>query len=147
MKETRKRQIRVKGALVEVPLASDLFAFGVLLDQPLIAFLDIKPTEAWQPEFERNLESLFKLDVYIQVISKGVWLKVGKIKLDDFDAGEPFRYVEDVFTKRFSLYHSTKFGTDFMVPCEEADTAGLEVMAVWDACHVEERLREHFGIL
>ena len=134
------------GSVVRIELSDEQFSFGILLEEPMIAFLELLNTGVWKNGMERDVKILFKLDVYSDVIKKNVWTKVGTAKLGDFDSTEPLRYIYQEPNDRYFLYHSSFADICYMKPCQKHETNGLEEAAVWDAHLVEERLRKELGI-
>ena len=120
------------GNIVEIPLKNGIYAYGVIIEPPLIAFSTLYFSEP-QTEFDTLFNELsFKIWVMKHAISKRHWKVVGHI---DVDIEKPVFYKFDLIPKRYSHYFD-----DQEVESSLDECIGLECAAVWDPEHVEERL-------
>ncbi|WP_282078454.1 Imm26 family immunity protein [Epibacterium ulvae] len=137
-----KRQRWTMGAVVRIPLSTDKFAFGVLLKQPMIAFLS---TSSDAQTFEGPVtddQILLKACVDTYIISKGHWIKVGKVDLSTFDSSEPIRYVYDTISDCYFLYHGSWIDTSYLKPCTKEVALQHDRAAVWNLWAIIERLEK-----
>ncbi len=137
-----KKQRRTIGAIVEIDLKNSNYCYAQILNDGL-AFFDLK-TKKRLIEFDVLLECpvLFFLSVYRDVISQGKWLKVGKLSIrKEFDV-LPMKFIQDNLNpEKFELYNPN---TGNITRTTKDKIIGLERAAVWEANHVEDRLRDHY---
>ena len=134
-----KRQNRVVGAFLKIPLGDGEYGYGRILEEALFAFYDIK---ASQPVSLMEVESkpiLFKIWVMRNSVGSGRWEIVGNKPLEENLKGQPHFFKIDPISKAISIYHRSQERPATVEECE-----GLECAAVWSAVHVEDRLRDHF---
>ena len=99
-----------------------------MLKFPEIAFFD-----PLNPE-----KLLCRLWVHTSAYSKGRWRKIDKKPIPDYLAEEVPRFKKDHISGKISIHIN---GNDY--PASYNDCVNLECAAVWDANHVEDRLRDH----
>ncbi|MEQ1591027.1 MAG: immunity 26/phosphotriesterase HocA family protein [Thiobacillaceae bacterium] len=134
----------VAGALVRLKLKDDLFCYGQVINKAEIAFFDFFEREPSQPLPEDILLKpiLFVLAVMNSAIKSGRWKVIDKRPIAE-KLLEPREYfIQDKITKQFSIYRNTDGS---IRPANRVDVDGLECAAVWEAEHVEDRLRDHFA--
>ena len=140
MERELKRQQRTVGAIVEIPLEGGFKTYARILDD-FMAFYDIYIEE--QPAIQDIIDSevLFFTAVYDYVITKGYWLKVGKVLLleDKIIKLPPF-YTQDFIT----LSRYTIFENGSQRPAMKKECVGMEYFAVWKHKSMEKRLNDHF---
>jgi len=79
--------------------------------------------------------------VYKNAVTKGRWLKIGKLPLEQNLQKFPPEFIQDpIEPTQFSIYENGKIR-----PAKREECEGLERAAVWEARHVEERLRDHYA--
>ncbi len=120
------------GNVVEIPLENGKYAYGVVVNFPLIAFSNLyfdKPQVNFSGVFD---DFAFKLWVMKNAIGKRHWHVVGNIEIS---IESPVFYKVDMISKCFSHYHESLETESSLEQC-----IGLECAAVWEAEHIEERL-------
>jgi hypothetical protein len=138
-----KRQRWKAGDLVKIPLTDGTNGYGWVIRAGLVEFLDLNSKEDVSVGLITKSAKLFALLVNRSAITKGYWEIIGNVPRTD--SHDEFRFfMQDMFTKKLSVYRSGdtwwKIEPATFEECEK-----LERMAVWDACHVEDRLISHFG--
>jgi len=138
-----KQRITV-GSIIKIELGDGYHSYGRILKNAGYAFYDIRTKEDISDMKEIvGRRILFIVAVYNDVITRGRWLKVGKLPLESSLEVMPNKFIQDgLHPDRFSLYDPNT-GQDY--PAKREDCIGLERSAVWEAEHVEERLRDHFA--
>ena len=140
-----KRVRRRLGDILRIDLGQGVHSYGQVANEPLIVFFDAVFTEAPPPEQAVKLPVLFRICVHNDAVQKGVWAVVGNLPLAPENAVEPYFYKQDAISGALSVYHSSYADSGWEHPASEAKCEGLECAAVWDAEHVEGRLRDHFA--
>ena len=140
-----KRVRRRVGDILKIDLGGGVHSYGQVADEPLVVFFDGAFTEAQPPEQAIGLPRLFFIWVHNDAVKKGIWEVVGNLPLGPKNAVEPYFYKQDAFTGALSLYHSSFADTGWEHPASATECEGLECAAVWDAEHVEDRLRDHYA--
>ena len=110
-----------------------------------IAFFDIYTKESELEDLSILLKKpvLFIVEVYNDVISTGLWLKVGKLPIREDLKILPMKCMQDALDEtRFELYNPN---TGEVTKATREECEGLETCAVWEAYHVESRLRDHYN--
>ncbi|SCZ57250.1 Immunity protein 26 [Epibacterium ulvae] len=137
-----KRQRWTAGAVVRIPLSNGKFGFGVLLKQPMVAFLNFSgETEAFEGKVSDD-HILFKADIDAYIIAKGHWLKTSKADLNNFDSSEPIRYMYDVIGDSYSLYNGSWIDTFYRKPCTKTQALIYERFEIWTLWEITERLEK-----
>lgn len=136
-----KRQRRTIKSIVEIDLKGGYFAYGQILVAG-IAFFDYR-TKARLTDFKVLIEApiLFVIEVYDHVITKGQFLKVGKIDIRDELDPPPNKFIHDEMNDSFELYNPI---TGEITASTKDEARGLECSSVWEAEHVEERIKDHY---
>lgn len=131
---------REPGNIAKIDLKDGTFAFAILLDEPLMAFYDMKAISV--PSIETIIASpiLFKVWVMNDAVTSGRWPIVGKVHLDTKLREAPKFFKQDPVTKALSIYYQ---GVE--TPATRAECEKLECAAVWSAEHIEDRLRDYFA--
>ena len=139
-----KRQRRTVGAIVEIDLENSYFSYARILEDASFAIYDIYSADRISNIHDIvNRPVLFIVAVYNDVITRGKWLKVGSIPLEKELRVLPMKFVQDALhPSRFSFYNPN---TGEMTPTNKENCKGLERAAVWDAHHVEDRIRDHYA--
>jgi hypothetical protein len=139
-----KRQQRTPGSIVRIDLGNGYYNYAQLLENG-VAFFDIytKEVELSNLDLLSTRPILFILEVYRDVISRGRWLKVGKLPIREDLKVVPMQCIQDALNpKVFRLYNPN---TEEMFSATREECEGLEKAAVWDAHHVEDRIRDHYN--
>jgi hypothetical protein len=136
------RQKWSRGFIVTVPLGDGSFAFGQMLTQPEYAFFDLRATVKVDPKSIVSYPVLFRLWVMRLAHSTGRWTKTGTAPIPESLSKSVYRFCQDPMDPSSIRLH--KDGIEGP-PVSVSDCTGLERAAVWDASHVEDRLRDHFA--
>jgi len=136
----RRRIKRKEGDIVAIPLSNSIYGFGVVLPEPLLAFLNIKSKTLDFPEKISDTDSLFKIWVFNDAVTSGRWPVVGHIELGDELLNSPEFFKQDPITGELSIYSNGVERT-----AKKHECVDLECAAVWEPEHVEDRLRDYFN--
>lgn len=127
------------GNVVEIEHGDGSFSYGVIIEEPLVAFSETTFVE--RPEITSKLfdKVAFQLWVMNSAIGKNGWPVIGYVQLEELSISEARFYRYDIVSKRF--YHYVDCTND--IPSTREGCVGLECAAVWRKDHVEDRLRAH----
>lgn len=134
------KQRWTEGGVVEIPIDDKRCAFGVLLKRPEVEVKRWISSPSQEVPNIVELEELFRVSVYSDVVLSGHWQKVGKIELSRSQKQERYGFVQDSISGELFLYHSDFAEQNYMRPCSISDVAGLERVAVYEADHVATRV-------
>lgn len=81
-------------------------------------------------------------NIYKEVVTKGVWQKVGKLPIRDEFKNPPMQYIYHDYSGKFKCYNPM---TGEIFPIEKEQAVGLERAAVWDAHHIVDRIYDHYN--
>ena len=125
------------GNVVEIELADGSFSYGLIVNEPLVAFT--RDTFFKRPEISPKLLNTiaFQLWVMNSAIGKKGWPVIGDVQLKEVPISEAKFYRYDNISKNF--YHYVDCIND--IPSTREDCVGLECAAVWQKNHVEDRLQ------
>lgn len=148
---TIKKKKRVKlleGQVLYIDLNDGTHAYGRVLEEPLIAFYD-KPYQGGQAPLIEEVVALpiaFKIWVMNYAVTKGIWPVIGHVPLTPDLKKTPLFFKQDAMNGQLAIYQSIpELAPTYERPATYEECLGLEVAAVWDPEHVEERLRDHFA--
>lgn len=116
-----------------------------VLHPPLCEFYDARLAESEEVEVAGLLgnEILFRLSVMNSAFRR--WRQVAHLPLSAEEQSKRHVFFkQDPINGRFTLYWEAD-GRAHTEPATFDDCVGLERAAVWDAEHVEDRLRDHFA--
>ena len=131
-----KRQRITKGAILKIPV-DDYFCCAQILNGGCEAFFDYRfYDENIDINVLKSAKVLFIIDVYNDIITRGIWEKIGKLPVRDDLEVLPNQYIRHNF--RYDLYNPN---TGEITPSCREEAVGLECCAVWDDFHVVDRLR------
>jgi hypothetical protein len=136
---------RREGDVLKIALGDGRHSYAQVSGDPLVVFFEGAFTDDLPLSRVPHLPVLFRIWVHDDAIKKGVWPVIGNQPLTPENEAEPFFYKQDDMTGALSLYHSTFDQTGWERPSSATECAGLECAAVWDAEHVEDRLRDHYA--
>lgn len=143
---TRRR--RIPGQIVEIGLGQGKKSYARVLNEPLFAFYDkiYDASNELNPSQMIELPVAFKIDVMNSAVTTGRWPVIGRIDLSP-DLEEVAKFCkQDIVTGALFIYQEVPdLAPYFERPATIEECEGLEVAAVWDAEHVEDRLRDHFA--
>lgn len=132
-----------EGSLLCIDLGDGISAFARTLTNLQIAIYSYRVSQSDLPlENIYGSSLLWKLTVMKSALTSGRWPVVDFRPLEP-ELSLPVEYfMKDIFTGRFSVYRSSD-GNIRPGTAEECKT--LEKAAVWEAPHIEDRLRDHFA--
>lgn len=149
LKSVRAKSFRRKpGQIVRIDLGQGYCSYARVLNEPLLAFHDVQYSAAQEVSLEEVIGSpvAFTLFVMNYAITRGRWPIIGRVDLSPELQVPPAFVKQDAFTGKLSIYQTLP---ELAPHYERAATAneciGLEVAAVWEPEHVEDRLRDHFA--
>lgn len=127
---------------MEIDIEGEYFVYAQVLSKGLgYAFFDFR-TKKKLNSFDILLSSkvLFIVMVYNDIITKGVWLKVGKLSIRNDLLIQPMKYIQDnLNSDNFELYNPN---TGEITKSTRKECEGLECAAVWEANHIQDRIRD-----
>ena len=136
-----KQQRRTVGSIVKVPLEEGFHTYARILRGTSYAFYDCR-TKDDLDNLSKIISTpvLFIISVQNFAITRGRWLKVGKVPLEESLLVEPPRFAQDALNPEiFEIVENGKRRKATMEEC-----IGLERLSVWQPGAVERRLLEHY---
>ena len=129
------------GAILRIDLGDGFYNYARILPNAHYAFYDsLSKNEMSIPDIIK-LPVLFIVSVYNDVITSGRWRIVGQEQLESFLEVLPLQFIQDALNpSSFELMDSN---TGKISKANKKDCIGFERAAVWDAIHVEQRIRDH----
>ena len=139
MAKAKKIKRRI-GDVVAIKLEDGSFCFGVVLEEPLMAFYDYNSKEL--PELNAIVakQVLFKVWVMNSAVESGRWEVIGSASLTPELAAIPKFFKQSPLNKKLTIYFKGE-----ETPCTKDECQNLERAAVWDPEHVEDRLRDYYA--
>lgn len=137
-----KRQRWTPGAVVAISLGNRFHTYAQMLNDPEYAFFDCHTVDDIAPTAVVDRPVLFRLWVMRSAHASGRWPKVGTASLSAELQKPVYRYNQDPLQPQD--IRLTFDGCDGPL-VTVAKCKGLECAAVWDAEHVEDRLRAHYA--
>lgn len=139
-----KRQRITEGAILEINIKNDYYVYAQILVKGLgYVFFDYR--SKWHlTDLDELLkcEILFIVMVYNDVVTQGKWIKVGKLPIRKDLLVQPMKFIQDSTNPdKFELYNPNN---GEIVNATRAECVGLERASVWEANHVEDRIRDHY---
>lgn len=127
--------------MVRVRLDNGLFAYGQMLNEPEYAFFDIRDSGAAEATLVAKQSVIFRLWVMRNAHGSGRWEKIGNALLQAPLESPVLRFNQDSLNPTKIRLGEDGVAGRLVTPeeCEQYECA-----AVWDANHVEDRLRDHF---
>lgn len=137
------KQKRKVGSIVKIKIGDGYHTYARVLDKASIAVYDCKTNKNISSLEEIILKPiLFIVAIYNDVITKGRWEIVGIIPLEESLKELPMQFIQDKLNpKHFELYNPN---TGIITPATLEQCLHLERAAVWEAEHVEERIRDYY---
>ncbi|WP_320969578.1 Imm26 family immunity protein [Bacteroides nordii] len=126
------------GSIVKIDLKNGYYNYAQIVENS-IAFFDIYTKDPELEDLSILLEKLvlFILEVYRDVISTRLWLKVGKLPIREDLKILPMQCIQDGLDEtQFELYNPN---TGEVTKATGEECEGLETCAVWEAHAVEKR--------
>jgi hypothetical protein len=139
----KKQRITI-GAILQINIENDYYTYAQILGKSAYAFFDYKTKEPLKDLYILlDKPVLFITNVYDDVVTKGHWLKVGKIELRSDLLEIPMQFIQDAqHPDRFEFYNPN---TGDITPATKQEIKGLERAAVWEASHIQDRIRDHYN--
>ncbi|GAB3381570.1 hypothetical protein GCM10027317_27370 [Massilia agri] len=140
--ETGKQRILI-GGLVELDLGEGNFAYGRIVSKSELAFYDglvNGPASSYEAIYTQPIA--FIVSVMNSAVRSRRWKIVDQRLLKPELARERQYFMQDILTGQYSIYYSV---TGEIHPSCKEMCMNLERAAVWDAQHMEARLRKHFA--
>ena len=137
-----KRQQRTIGSFVKIPIDSTYHTYARILRDASFAFYDSRTKEDIS-DLSKIASSpiLFIVAVFNDAVTRGRWVKVGKLRLEPHLLKLPPKFIRDsIDPTQFSIYEFGKIR-----PATREECQGLERAAVYEPRNVEERLRDHYA--
>jgi hypothetical protein len=135
---------RTVGDILKVDLGDGTHSYAHVSTDPLVIFYDCKTSRDLPLSEIGKLPVAFKVWVHNQDIKRGIWEKVGNLPLAPDNLEQPYMFKQDRITGRLAIHHSDFEDTNYERPATLEECRGLERAAVWDASHVEDRLRDYY---
>ncbi len=138
------KQRITEGAILEINIDNQYYVYAQILKKGLgYAFFDYKAKEKLTDfQILNKCDVLFIVMVYNDVITQGKWLKVGKSSIREDLLIQPMKFIQDtIYPEKFELYNPN---TGEIAPTTKEKVIGLERAAVWEANHIEDRIRDHY---
>ena len=134
-----KRQSRKVGDILRIRLDDGGFSFARVLEEPLMAFYDLKSDST--PSLSEIVDKpiIFFIWVMSRAVKTGRWEVIGNVALDHELELPPKFFNQDALDKKFTIIYN-----DDESPATREECENLERAAVWDPEHVEDRLRDHY---
>ena len=125
----------VEGAVFEIPICGDRFAYAQALSDPLVGFYEGCFSDAQSVEKVADLS--FRLRLWVHRDAFKQWRQIGNAPVA-VGADDQWFYIQDALTKSVELY---QHGTGLRRPVD-APIGDFEAAAIWDPEHIEERLAD-----
>lgn len=139
-----KKQRITTGSILEINIGNKYYTYAQILQNGRgIAFFDYQSNSKLTdlsilPEYD----VLFIITVYNDIITQGVWQKVGKLPIRKEFEVLPLKFIQDTLNpKKFRLYDPN---SGEMKEATKEQCLGLECAAVWEAEHVESRIIDYY---
>ena len=136
-----KRIKRRVGDILEIRLDGGYLAFGQVLEEPLVAFFDVRSKKRLPVNEILNHPVAFSVWVMRYAITQGDFEVIGHAGVaSDIDQHPPFFKVDNIAKKLFITYDGSED-----IPATAADVQELERAAAWEPQHIVDRLNDHFA--
>ncbi|SDG74702.1 Immunity protein 26 [Flavobacterium omnivorum] len=139
-----KKQKITQGSILEINIENQYYTYAQILDKGGYVFFDYK-SETRLTDFSvlEDKPILFIIGVYNDVITQGHWPIVGKMNIRQNLNSQPMQFIQDALhPDRFEFYNPN---TGESTPATKEKVKGLERAAVWEANHVEDRIRDYYN--
>jgi hypothetical protein len=133
-----------EGSLLRIDLEDGMDAFARVLADAQVALYAVRVPHGAPvlPSDVYNAEVLVKLTVMKSALVSGAWTVIDHRALEPGLRSPVEYFIKDELTGRFSVYRSSD---GRIRPGGFRECKSLEAAAVWEAVHVEDRLRDHFA--
>lgn len=131
------------GSLLRISLGDGIYAFARVLPNFQVAIYAYQSQKVDIPTSDVfDAQILWKLTVMKSALTSGRWPAVDYRLLEPELAAPVDYFMKDCFTGQFSVYRSSD---GYIRASTFEECKMLEVAAVWEAEHVEDRLRDYFA--
>lgn len=139
-----KRQRITVGSIVEIYIEKEYYTYAQILGKAGYAFFDYKSKDKLNDySILLDMPILFITSVYNDVITKGHWLKVGNLEIRKDLQEQPLQFIQDAINlDKFEFYDPN---TGETTPATKEQIKGLERASVWEANHIEDRIRDYYN--
>lgn len=146
-KESKKPRPRKKvaGDVLKIDLGDGAHSYGHVAEHGQVIFYDYRSQLELPIHDIVRLPIAFRVWVYDSALKGDRWQKIGHIDLPPALLQEPDTFKQDPVSGRLSIYHRRYASTNYERPAILSECRNLERTAVWEAEHVEDRLRDHFA--
>jgi len=137
------RQRITEGSILEININDKYYCYAQILKNANYAFFNYK-SEKKLKDFSCLTKApiLFVVAVYKSIITKGRWIKVGKMTIREELKVLPMKFIQDSLDpQRFKIYDPN---TGEIKKSTRNECVGLECAAVWEAEHVEDRIADFY---
>lgn len=138
------RQRITEGAILEIAIEGGYYVYSQILLECLgYAFFDYRAyNQIKEVGILETKNILFILMVYDDVITSGHWKKVGKLRIREDLKIQPNKFIyHKGENPEYEIYNPN---TGEIRRSTKEQVKGLECAAVWEANHVEDRIRDHY---
>ena len=141
MARVRKNK-QTEGDILLIGQNNHKYCFARVLREPFVAFYDLITDE--QPELVTITSApiAFIIAVMNHAIISGTWSIIGNKTLPEELRQEPLFCKKDAITGNMFIYRDST-GEEY--PATQEQCKNLEVAAVWEPDHVEDRLQDYFA--
>lgn len=140
-----RRMKRVVGDVLKIDFGDGTHSYAQVSTDPLIIFFDCRTSEDLSVEEVAFLPVAFRLWVHNKDIEKGNWGRIGNAPVRAELLIQPLMFKQDPISGRLAHHHNSFEATNYERDARLSECRGLECAAVWEARHVEDRLRDHFA--
>jgi hypothetical protein len=140
---SKKQRITV-GSILEIYIEKEYYTYAQILGKAGYAFFDYKTKDKLK-DYSILLDKpiLFITSVYNDVITQGHWLKVGTLEIREDLQEQPIQFIQDaIHSDMFEFYDPN---TGESKPATKEQIKGLERASVWEANHIEDRIRDYYN--
>jgi hypothetical protein len=138
-----KKQQRTIGSIIKIDLGNGFHSYGRILPDCAFAFYDYKTKENIS-DLQRIVFSpvLFIASVYNDAITKGVWIKIGKLPLEQSLLASPPEFIQDpIHPDKFKIKN---YQLNTQTPATFEECIGMERACVWEPHAIINRLNDYF---
>jgi len=137
-----KRQKRVIGSILEIELNNGFYSYAQIINADIMVYdLYIDKTLSDISVLQKTAP-LFFIGVYDDIITKGKWIIKGELPVREEHQIVPHKFIQDAINAdKFKLY---KPNTGDITRATREECEGLECAAVWEAEHVESRIKDYY---
>ncbi len=140
---TKKQRITI-GSILKISIDNDYYVYAQILGKAGYAFFDFK-TKVALKDFSvlLNKPVLFITSVYDDVITNSHWKMVASIEIREDLKIQPMQFIQDELNPNsFEIYDPN---SGEITPASKEQVKGLERASVWEASHIEDRIRDYYN--